>query len=193
LRDHKTTYCPIMPLALDVRDNGARIDIGLMAEALLYYDHVYIDVCSSDGMAAFLRELFQRDCYREVRELFETGVLRVASHTFGIAPVMTMDGTTSIWGALLHGYDKKSFTERHVTPEVVAACHTKKAMEWMLATMTSRLREFHSSTFEEAIQEARRDAQVPERAALSLQVYVDELWRLRKVPGQPPRVNVTVT
>jgi len=57
---HRTALIPLEAWCYsspDVRDSGQRVDFGLLAEALIYYDCLLVNISNQPQLADFLRWL----------------------------------------------------------------------------------------------------------------------------------------
>ena len=66
----------------DVRLSGRGVDVGILCEALIYYDHLYVNV----GNANFFAELFlwaqKNGCFPDLVSLIDDGAITVFDYAF---------------------------------------------------------------------------------------------------------------
>lgn len=82
---------------------GTSIDIGLLAEALIYYDQVLINVSSPSQFASVLEWFIRQDRYDDLLELFREDIVTVYEYSFVSAPIF--DGNKKMY-SLWNVYDE---------------------------------------------------------------------------------------
>lgn len=182
---------------------GRRADTGIFAEALLYYDTVYVHVDNPEQFAAFIGLLIQQGMsFRNLNRLVKDGVLRFVRTTW-VMPFMGTghpDIITSLYQIQESGCEESDyFFKRFVEFENV-----KNAFYSSIGTLDSKaLEEFRRSAKESAIvlssnevddgviTNAYDDCLNPDRYALIARALYQELYKVGGL-GKLPRLQATI-
>ena len=195
MSNHQRTIVPIEAWAYhspDVRDSGKLIDIGLFAEALLYYEEVLVVPSTEVGFASFIRWFADRGCLPGLLALIADGSVGVYHYAFFTLPLQK-DGSWSLWNtqdeeAATQPVFEKRILEHRELSRVIKAPEREK----LKRALEGRVIERKSTLFGPAINNAVADFRNPERVALAVQAYVDEISRMRGVRNIP-EIVATVT
>jgi hypothetical protein len=195
MSNHKQTLVPISTWCYSSPELGYKgytIDIGLMAEALIYYENVFINITNQPQFAAFVEWFIKQGKYDKFLSLVSDGTIQFYDYSFHTAAV-TKDGVMSIWN-IVDSIEEKpnTFNQRFLYHKSVQAIlPTGRKRKLFYAALRDRVIEVKASEFDISIENARRDAREPRRNALILQSFVDELYRFRGL-GHPPQIDVKV-
>lgn len=177
----------------EVRASGRSIDIGLFAEALIYYDRVTVVPTNQPQFAEFIRWFTEQGRFEDLLALFTHGTLKVYDYSFSTAAV-EKDGVYTIWNIQDQIQSRPdTFEQRflyHPSVEAVLppkARHRRKVYE----ALRGNVIEVKAEEFGNAVENARKDFENPHRNQLIVQAFVDELYRFRKL-GRAPEVRATV-
>src|SRR3990172_1943475 len=99
MANHDRALVPLEAWAFsspEVKAGGRSIDIGLLAESLLYYDTVLVNITNQPQLAEFLAWAIGQDAFNTLLDLFKDGTLTFYDYSFATA-AMRKDGTYSIW------------------------------------------------------------------------------------------------
>lgn len=185
-----STWCYCSP---ELGYRGYTIDVGLMAEALIYYDTVLINITNQPQFATFIEWFIKQGKYDELLSLISDGVIQFYDYSFHTSAV-EKDGIMSIWNIQDPIQEKPdTFEQRflyHKAVQEILPARSKR--KHFYTTFRNRVVEVKATEFETAIENARKDNKEPRRNALILQSFVDELYRFRNL-GHPPQIEAKVT
>jgi hypothetical protein len=193
MSNHQQTLVPISTWCYSSPELGYKgytIDIGLMAEALIYYEKIFINITNQPQFATFIEWFIQQGKYNTFLSLVSDGTIQFYDYSFHTAAV-TKDGVMSLWN-IVDSIEEKpnTFNQRFLYHKSVQAVLPKKRKQFY-AALRDRVIEVKAPEFETSIENARKDARDPRRNALILQSFVDELYRFRSL-GHPPQIDVMV-
>lgn len=178
--------------APDVRAGGRSVDVGLMAEALLYYDTLLLNPGNTNQLAELLKWFVVQDRFGEFLSLVEDGTLAFLDFAF-ITSVIQSGSSYQIWNiqdpiqASPNTFVRRLLHSRAVEEAVPRS----RDRQQLYGTLGRTAVELKSEAFAPAIEEAKRDCLDERRNAILLQALVDDLWHLRGL-GRPPEVRATV-
>lgn len=203
--DHTTAIVPLQCWAYEsplLRRDRVPIDVGLLAEAMIYYDRILLipitevpvakvlDQPPSPAVAAkpFDREWRQsflelvrwfcdRNSYQQLVALFGDGVINVYHYAFYTIPLLK-GARYMCWNMQDEQEEKKeaTFIRRCLpTREFASIVPRARHREKLYRALTGRVIEAHSSDFGEAVNNARVDFANPSAASLALQSLLDEV------------------
>ncbi len=196
MSDHTTALVPISTWCYnspDVRVTGRGVDIGLFAEALIYYDRIAVSITTQPEFAEFLRWFIDANCYDELLALISDGTVKIYDYAFS-----TLAGSKDGVYMLINIQDQlqaqpNSFDRRVLYHPVIQEVLPKaRQRERLYKAIQGNVIEVKAADFGKAIDNAREDLRDPRRTSLIIQAYVDELFRFRKL-GRPPEVRASVT
>jgi hypothetical protein len=177
----------------DVQLLGKSIDIGLLMEALVYYDQVYFGITSDEQFAQLVLWFRSQGAAEELIALLGDEVLIPYYYAF-----VTLAGSKdNIWG-IINIQDEEQgrvpVFERRVLRSGKLEASTRKASlrERVIDAALRHHVEVKADGFGSGLRNAEADYQTPGRAALLIQVLVD---RLHRELGflTPPRIDVRIT
>ena len=98
----------------DVVEQGKSVDVGLLAEALIYYDRVYFVVGNQSQFAELLNWFLSRNSFYEFLNLLSDGSLCIYEYSFSITPYV--NGNHQVLYAIQDEKMKRSnsFVERYL-------------------------------------------------------------------------------
>lgn len=191
-------YKAIVPLGSwcynspELRTNGHSIDIGLLAESLIYYDCVLINVTTQPQFAELLNWFVQQNKYSDFLALIKNGVIKIYDYAF-ISTAVNQEGVYS----LVNIQDPiqaqpNTFEQRFLYHQTVQSClGNSRQKKSLYKTLRNNVIEVKADSFGSAIFNAKYDGDNPERNALIIQKFIDELYSFRNI-GDPPKVESTV-
>ena len=167
-----STWCYCSP---ELGYKGYTIDIGLMAEALIYYDTVYVNITNQSQFATFIEWFTKQGKYNELLALVFDGTIQFYDYSFHTATV-NKDGVMSTWNIVDPLQEKpNTFDQRFLYhKDVQAVLPTGRKRKHFYTAFRDRVIEVKAPEFETAIENARKDHREPRRNALILQAFVDE-------------------
>ena len=195
MSDHSQSIVPIETWSYsspELRYQGYTVDIGLLAEALIYYDKVLVNVANPQQFALLIEWFVKQQKYDELLALVSDGILQFYDYSFITAAVD--DGKAlGLWNVEdLIQQKPNSFEQRYLYNDSVLSVlpHGRKPKHFY-SVFRGKVIEAKASEFKVAIENARNDLANPHRNALLVQTYVDELYRFKKL-GRPPRIEAIV-
>jgi len=194
--DHSTAFVPIEAWCYNSPSlliGGRAIDVGLLAEALLYYDKVIVNVGNQLQFRELLVWFISQGKYGDFLSLIRDGELVIYDYSF-ISSAVLKEGEYSIWNMQDElSLQSDTFEQRYLrNPEVQACLEKSRDREKLYKALRGKVIEAKADQFSGAIENARIDLDNPERNALILQSFVDEVFAYRKL-GTPPKVAVEIT
>jgi hypothetical protein len=201
--DHSRAFVPLgagYHQSTDVFARGRSVDSGLLAEALVYYDRVLINVDNPHRFADLISWLVQQGLtVPNIIALVRDGVLGIYDFAFFTSPYVDFVGDE---GLIIHGLfngqgpemvKPNSFSERYLDFEPLRECFENLAqLEQFAAALEGRVIEVKADEIGgSAIQNAYQDFLNPERNSLMTQQLVNEIYRIKSL-GKPPRIQAQV-
>jgi hypothetical protein len=170
------------------------VDIGLVAEALLYYEQVLISVTNKHQFADLISWLIQQGlAFPRLIELIREGTLQFYNYAFYTLPFVH-DDVIELWNIQDPIMEKpNSFGERFLDSEELRRCFSDaQQMGEFCDALNGRVIEVKASEFGgSGIDNAWRDFLAPRRSELIVQALVDEMHHLKSL-GPPPKVQATI-
>lgn len=171
---------------------GKSIDIGLFAEALLYYDSVIVNPGNQGHFSLFLKWFIHQNCIEDLYALLEDGTIKIYDYSFS-STAIKKDGTYSLWNIQDSIQSQpNSFEQRFLYhPLIDAAIPKARHRQKLYRTLQGKVIEAKSEEFTNSIENAREDYKKPERNTLIIQAFVNELYRIKRL-GKPPTIESSV-
>ena len=196
MSDHSKALVPLESWsysAPELRAVGRQVDLGLFAEALIYYDCVIANITNQPQLAEFLRWFVTDQRLDDLLSLVRDGVVKLYDYSFATAAVQNQEGDYSIWNMQDPIQMEPNTFERRFLyhPDVEAVIPKGRHRQRLYEALRGNVIEAKASAFGPAVENARRDYCDPRRGALIVQAFVDELWRIRGL-DHPPRVEASV-
>lgn len=194
MSDHRTALVALEAwsfYAPDVRLGGRFVDLGSLAEAMLYYDEVLVNVSTPTQLAVVIDWFVRHDAFDALLSLLESGTLRFVDFAF-ITTAALKDGQYSLLNiqdttqARPGTFDQRYLYHRSIEEVLPKSRHRKRLFE----ACGPRTIEFKADDFGRGVENAVADMKNPARAALIVQTLVDEAYRLS---GQKDVPTVTAT
>ena len=195
MSDHKKALVPIESWCYnspELLHEGIPIDLGLMAEALIYYDQILLNVSNQPQFAAFLSWFIKQDKYPDLLSLFEEETIIVYDYSFATGAV-EMNGIHS----LLNIQDQiekeeNTFERRYLYHNDIEACFPKKRDRRKLyKVLSGKVIEAKAADFGPAIKNAKRDYHDVKLSCILIQSFIDEIYPLLNI-GAPPKIEAKI-
>jgi len=196
MSDHTTAFVPMETWCYnspEIRDGGESIDIGLLAEALIYYECVIANVTNQPQFGDLLKWFIRQDRFSDFLALIRDGTIKIYEYAFATTAIAKA-GSYSIWNIQdpIQAMPD-TFEQRFLYHEAVQSCLQKSRHRSSLYNaLRGKIIEVKADEFGGAVENAKIDNQNPHRNKIILQAFVDELYKVRKI-GRPPEINVQVT
>lgn len=196
MSDHTTALVPIEAWCYnspELRANGTLVDVGLLAEALIYYDRVLVNVANQPQFAELLSWFVAQNKYGDFLALINSGVLKIYDCSFATAAILLPSGAyhiTNIQDTIQAEPD--TFEQRFLYHKTVQSClkHARQRAR-LYKTLRDNVIEVKADEFGSSAENAVKDYARADRYALNIQALVDELYAFRE-PGRPPEVEASV-
>jgi hypothetical protein len=202
MSDHSLAFVPLATgyvQSTDLFARGRPVDTGLLAEALIYYDRVLINVNNPEQFASLISWLIQQGLsVANIIALFRDGVFNIYDFSFYTNPFVDFQPD----GIKIHGLynlqgpamvKPNSFVERYVEFESLIKVFDNRADHTeFIAALEDRVIEVKADEIgASAIENAYQDFLNPERNSLMTQQLVNEIYRIKKL-GKPPKIQAYV-
>jgi hypothetical protein len=183
------TWCFASP---GLRASGQVVDLGLLAESLLYYDKVYFNVGTPSQFASLLQRLIRSDSLDDFLAMVENGEVWAYDYSFVSAPVQIerefafvniQDPVQAAYGT----WPRRFLYHRDIDDVIPHARRRQK----IYRAFRDRVIEAKADDFGPAVTNARQDAADPRRNKILLQSFIDELYAIKGL-GRAPAVDATV-
>jgi len=202
MSDHSIAFVPLGSSYLQSTDLLARnrpVDTGLLAEALVYYDRILLNVENPQQFSQLISWLIQQGLPADaISNLFYDGILQVCDFAFTTNPYTEFHGETVQIHGLMHFQDQRmarpnSFHERYVEFEPMRKVfESNSQFETFAASLENRVIEIKADDVgAPPIDNAYHDFLRPDRSALMAQEFVNEIFRIKSL-GPPPKIAVEV-
>jgi hypothetical protein len=173
--------------------SGRQIDIGLFAEALIYYDTVLVNPSNQYQLADFISWFIKQGSLNDFYMLLNEGDLKIYEYSF-ISTAIEKDGEYSLWNIQDTLQAKKdSFEERFLYHSSIEELFSKsRQRKHLYSAFRDNVIEVKSDDFGSAIENARADFTDARRNSLIVQSFVDEIYRIKSL-GRPPEVATIIS
>jgi hypothetical protein len=194
MSDHTVALVPVecwTCLSPDQRYRGRLVDVGLLAEALIYYDRVLVNVTTEMGFAALARWFYERGIFDDFVALISEGTITFYHYAFFTAPI-EKDGVFS----LFNFQDEQQAREETFHARVLQHKALRDAVGAQRAgamerALVGKVVEVKLERFGPAVEAARRDAVDADTASVAIQAMLDDLYPLAKL-GRAPTIRAEV-
>ncbi len=197
---HTTTLVPIeaWPYSSpELKDQGRIVNIGLLGEALLYYERVLLEVTDGRQLAEIVRWFIRQERLPDLLALMQDKTITFCGYNYHLTPFNSMDRQTPTIGVMraLTVDPKGNRTAGPVIyafsdgfKDVIADDHHRNTFrELMLQSFEIG----ESSELDAGMENALADFEDEERCSMAVQAFVDSLYRLRG-ERRHPTVKVTL-
>jgi len=196
MSDHKTTLVPIESWSYqspELRAAGTLLDVGLLAESLIYYDKILLNVANQPQLAELLRWIIKQNAYADFLALIREGSIVFYEYSFWSGPAM-VDGRYVLCNIQDPSQVVPNSFEQRVLhhPDVKSVVPEARDHDYLCKLLRDRVIEVKASQFADGVKNADLDHRDPERAALVMQAFLDELYEFRKL-GEAPQIKVQLT
>src|SRR2546422_2444730 len=195
MSDHSRALVPLESWSYsspELRASGRTVHVCLMAEALLYYEAILMNVSNQPQFAELLKWFAERGLYNELLALVRGGTIPFYDYSFSTTAVI-IAGDYSLW----HIQDElqaqpNSFERRFLYhPDIQRVLGNVRLRKKLYEAFRGHVIEAKSDDFGAAIENARGDFKDCRRNALIVQAFVDKLYRFRGL-GRPPEITATI-
>lgn len=197
MSDHTKALVPIESWCYnspEIRADDKDVDIGLLAEALIYYDQVLVSVGNQKGFAELLEWFMHQERLSDFLAMIKHGTIRIVDYGFVSAPLWDSAKKVYVFGNLQDELQAKSnsFNRRYLKHPRVAKCFgSKKLRQKFAAVLQGNVIEEKASDYGKPVEDTRKSFSNAQLKALSLQLFVDELYRCKGL-SNPPEITAKV-
>lgn len=193
---HDTTLVPLEAWAYaspSLKVGGKSVDVGLLAESLIYYDCVYANPANATDLAELISWIASSGGIDNLYRLLEEGALKFYDYSF-MTSVIEKEGVYSLWNIQDQIQQKENTFEQRFLyhPSVEQLVPKSRHRRRLYSAFKENVIEVKSSSFSNAIENARQDFTDPRRIALVVQAFTNEVYRYRHL-GRPPKVQAQVS
>lgn len=179
--DHSSVFVPLEAWSYSsprINYDGGKIDVGLFAESLIYYDKVVLQPTNEPQFAEWVKWFFGQGRFKELLGLLNEGVVIPYCYAFSIAPVLVQETGNYV---LLNIQDEESarssiFESRYLSTKFLQDVlpHARQR-EQLLRALRGKVIEVKAETFGNAVKNAALDCYDAERVAQIVQFLIDDL------------------
>jgi hypothetical protein len=197
MSDHATAIVPLETWCYsspEIRAKGKSVDVGLFGEALIYYDRVAVNVTNQPQLAEFLQWFIAQGRVDDFLTLVRDGTVKLYEYSFVTTAIRDNRTGDYIICNIQDPIQKEpnTFEQRFLYHQSVEALFPRaRQRKRLYESLRGNVIEVKAKDFGNPDENAFKDYQDPQRNALIIQAFVDELYQFRKL-GRPPRVTATV-
>lgn len=184
MSDHKKTIVPLESWCYkspELRFKGKLIDIGLFAEALIYYDQVIINFSTQAQFIEFLNWFVVQGKYPELIRLLNDQTIVIYYYAFTTPALLQANNTyalvnlsDSFQRSTSNSFEQQFFEDQQLKKFLKTESHKNQ----LINAIKNKIIEVKPEEFNTAIENANLDVMNPERMKLLLQAFVDETYPL---------------
>jgi len=196
---HETAFLPIHTWTYSSPDQarqGRTIDIGLLAEALLYYEQVVIEMTDGPDLPEFVSWFDQQDRLVDLLAMLEDRTITFYGYDYMLKPLKITGGGVSTHAVTKFLTAGEKGNECWAFMNAFADGFAKQFnYEYFVDRFRTLLPErfivSKSSEFDSGLDNARHDFDDARRCGIIFQAFVDKLYKMRSL-GRPPEIKVDI-
>ncbi len=200
MNKHKATLIPIEPWLYHspkLKLKGSIIDIGLMCEALIYYERIFINIDAFSKHVLFneiIKWFKSQNAYENFLELLSEGTINFVYHSFFTSSILNTEDTVhSIWNVDDEESKAKDvFNSRVLYNNELNNIIKSRERQKLYRVIEGKVIELKADKFEDAITNAKVDYENVDTCNVIVQSFIDELYREFNY-NKPPTVNSKIT
>jgi hypothetical protein len=195
MSDHTSALVPIESwtyMSPQLRHSGKAIDFGLLCEALIYYDRVFVVSPNRWEFSQFIAWFVEQGRYGDLITLLKDNVINIYYYSFFSAAV-EKDGKFSV----LNLEEERAVAKPTFEADCLSLSNLRPVLPHadqrskLYRTIRGKVIEAKSRDFGPAIENARRDYRDSERCALLIQALLDDVYPMLGLK-EPPTVKAKV-
>ena len=178
----------------EIRYAGKSVDMGLMAEALIYYDQVLLNITNQPQLAEFINWFVAQKKYGDLISLFEDETIILYDYSFAATAILDeASGSYMIMNVQDQVQQRpNTFEQRFLYHETLNPCFKNSGERKRLyKALRGKVIEAKAKDFESSVENARLDFVDLRRNALLVQALVDEVYPFLGL-GTPPTITATI-
>lgn len=196
MSDHSAALVPVEAWSYsspDVRLEDHSIDIGLLAEALIYYDKVILTVANQPQFAELLGWFNQQHEFNTLLRLFSEETVQIYDCAFSSTAVRLPSGAYDLVNIQDEIQAEPNTFERRFLyhADVAKVLKNVRQRKQLYMALRDRVIEVKAAEFGAGVTAAKEDLSDPRRCSLILQAFLDDLYSIRGLGGVP-QVAATV-
>lgn len=197
MSDHSRAFVPLdvdVQSSPELKEQGRRVDVGLLAEALLYYDRILFNVANPHLFTELINWFLERGFYAQLIDLLRKETLQVYYYAFYTLPLVHPNGVIDLRNINDQVMiQPNSFEKRFLNFEGLRPVFSSnRQFEKFCEVLDGKVIEVKAEEFGlEGINNAWSDFLNPRRSELIMQEILDELYRLKSL-GSAPTVKAHV-
>lgn len=173
---------------------GQKANIGLIAEALIYYDTIYIETGNPECFRELVSWFISQNEYETFISLINDGIIKFYDYEFLTGAVSKND----IFEIFNLQSEKQTsgnmFEERYLYNHDIESIlpNRKKARINLYKAIRGNIIEEKAEQYTTSVSNAREDYKDEKRNSLCIQAFIDEVYRYRNL-GIPPQISAKIT
>jgi len=178
----------------EIRYGGNSVDVGLMAEALIYYDQVLVNVATQPQLAELINWFVAQNRYSDLISLFRDETIKLYDYGFRTAAFLDASNNTYI---IMNEQDPLSaqpntFEQRFLYHQSLDACfRNSRERVKLYRALRGKVIEAKANDFGPSIDNARADYLDLRRSTLLVQALVDEIYPYLGLDA-PPEITANL-
>jgi hypothetical protein len=197
MSDHSKVLVPLESWCYnspEIRYSGKSIDIGLMAEALIYYDQILLNITNQPQLAEFINWFVAQKKYGDLISLFQDETIKLYDYSFATAAFLDAASNSytimNIQATIQE--QPNTFEQRFLYHQSLNGCFKNSTERKKLyKALRGKVIEIKANDFGASIENARQDYLDPRRNALLSQAVIDEMYPSLGL-GTPPTIIVNI-
>ncbi|MFH1362073.1 MAG: hypothetical protein ABIH69_05405 [bacterium] len=185
------TWCYNSP---EINHEGRSLDIGLLAESLIYYDQIFLNVETPKQFSELISWFKKENAYPELLTLFNENILNIYEYSFVSAAIKDTKAGSYVFFNMQDQTQEKpnTFEQRYLYDSSLShvLTHSRERAK-LFKALNNKVTEVKASQFGAAIDNARLDSQSSTKTTLAIQALVDEIYPILRL-GPPPNITTTI-
>lgn len=178
----------------EIRCAGKFVDIGLMAEALIYYDQVLLNITNQPQLAEFINWFIAQNKYGDLISLFQDQIIKLYDYSFFTTAIKDERANSYIIMNVQDPVQEQfnTFERRFLYHESLNSCFKNhRERKKLYKALRGKVTEVKAKDFSSSIENARLDYLDSRRNALLVQSFLDAVYPLLGL-GTPPIVTANI-
>lgn len=189
MSDHSSVLVPIESwcyMSPKLRHNGQSVDLGLFAEALIYYDRILVNPPNAPAFTQFISWFVKQGKYGDLIALIKEGVINFYYYAFTTSAIENK-GVYSVWNI----QDERAVKSSMFDLQCLASTNLKEVLPHarqqgkLRRAIEGKVIEVKADNFGDAVGNAKSDYDDPDRCKLLLQALLDEVYPLLNLKRPP--------
>lgn len=190
--DHKRVLVPIETWEFNspyLKFSGRNADIGLFAEAFIYYEKVFVYVNTVKEFEEFIEFFAKANKVDQLIELINNKIINFFYYSF-MSTAINNQGVFSIWNMQFNKENSQSDFIRLVVNKSNLPISSKRRQKLWQAIVSNLIDE-ESTDYQSPVLDAKKAMKDNKKCAILIQTYIDNLYKNLEL-GPPPEVNCQI-